>query len=46
MTDSIVAAAQFACYQDPEEEEAPDTVNVVGMLQDQVYIHHSNPDLS
>ncbi|KAJ7263705.1 hypothetical protein C8J57DRAFT_1230900 [Mycena rebaudengoi] len=30
MTDSIVAAAQFACFGDPEEEEAPDSVEVIG----------------
>ncbi|KAJ7501053.1 hypothetical protein B0H11DRAFT_1993475 [Mycena galericulata] len=29
MTDSLVAAAQFACYQDPDALEAPDTVEVV-----------------
>jgi hypothetical protein len=30
MTDSIVAAAQFACFSELEEAEAPDSVEVVG----------------
>ncbi|KAJ6563993.1 hypothetical protein B0H19DRAFT_1285122 [Mycena capillaripes] len=29
MTDSLVAAAQFACFQDPNEDVSPDTVAVV-----------------